>query len=258
MKILSPALFNGATNIVLYSRKEARRQIQIICPKDIYTGRVLDKGVWTLEHVVPQSRITHPGQKNDLHNLGGLHTRINSSRGNKKFGDPSVYRNFMGCKVSPTLFCPMVGKGEVSRKCAYMIEMYGNHIDSLMLIDRETMMEWNDMYPPLEDEKRKNSLIFELQGTYNRFIEDSSLLQETLYCKEVKNNQNKGPGTIKISDGSAPQYIEDNKLSQNCPENSGMVLLQEEEGYRLGGFYHNSPGKGIQENIRRESRYTRV
>ena len=208
--------------------------------------------------MVPQSRITSPGQKNDLHNLGGLHTRINSSRGNKKFGDPSVYRDFMGCKVSPTLFCPMVGKGEVARKCAYMIEMYGHHIDSSMLIDWDTMVEWNDTYPPLDDERRKNSLIFELQGTYNRFVEDSSLLQETLCCKEVKNRQNKEPDTIKTNDGPTPQCIEDNKLSQNFPENPGMVLLQKEEGYRIGGLYHHSPGKGIQENLRRESRNPRV
>lgn len=187
MKILSPLLFTTMTKLVFLSRKKARLEICKIYPKDIYTGLDLSKDVWTLEHVVPQSRIIRPGKENDMHNLAGLHTRINSSRGNKKFGDPVVYRDFRGCRVSPTLFSPLKGKGEVARKCAYMIERYGDCIDQKSLIDIETMLLWNDMYPPGDDEKRRNERIYELQNIYNRFIEDSSSLPETFYLFRVDN-----------------------------------------------------------------------
>lgn len=190
MRIISPVLLTTTTEILFLSRKRARENIMRLCPRDIYTGMDLTRGVWTLEHVVPQSRIRGPGRKNDLHNLGGLHTRINSSRGNKKFGDPMNPRDFMGCKISPTLFSPMMGKGEVARKCAYMIESYGEYIDIPSVIDPTTMMEWNYMYPPRDDEKRRNDLVFDIQGTYNRFVDDSSVLHETLYWTTVKNVQN--------------------------------------------------------------------
>lgn len=168
----------------VFSRKQAREITQILCPHDIYTGGALPKAVWTLEHVVPQSRIKNPGKKNDLHNLGGLHTRINNSRGNKAFGEPARSRDFKGCKVSQNLFSPLVGKGEVARKCAYMFEKYGPYIDMRSVISEDTMLHWNDLYPPTDEERRKNQLIYEAQGTFNRFVEDSASLQASLlFCK---------------------------------------------------------------------------
>ena len=159
--------------LVFLSRKKARNITKLLSPTDIYTGKVLPEDVWTLEHVVPQSRITIPGRKNDLHNLGGLHTRINNTRGNKTFGDPDKFRDFKGCKISPTLFSPAVGKGEVARKCAYMFEQYGESIDAESVISQETLLKWNDMFPPTDDEKRKNELIYEAQGTFNKFVDDA-------------------------------------------------------------------------------------
>lgn len=186
MRILTPAILKTTTGILFLSAKKAKMEIKKLYPRDIYTGLLLPKDVWTLEHVVPQSRVSHPGKKNDLHNLAGLHTRINSSRGNKKFGEPEKPRDFKGCKVSKTLFSPVVGKGEVARKCAYMIERYRESIDVDNLIDNDTMMDWNYMYPPEDDEKRRNEMIYEVQGTYNRFVEDSSILHETLYLQQVE------------------------------------------------------------------------
>ena len=186
MKILSSSIVKTTTGILFLSAKKSKMEIKKLYPMDIYTGLLLPKDVWTLEHVVPQSRVSHPGKKNDLHNLAGLHTRINSSRGNKKFGEPVSPRDFKGCKVSKTLFSPVVGKGEVARKCAYMIERYGEGIDVYNLIDHDTMMIWNDMYPPGDDEKRRNEIIYDIQGTYNKFVEDSSILHETLYFQKVE------------------------------------------------------------------------
>lgn len=181
MRVLPPpkALILGA-ELVFFSRKQARVAIKHLCPGDIYTGKELSKTSWTLEHVVPQSMIHLPARKNDLHNLAGLHTMINSSRGNKAFGDPKRFREVHGCKISRSLFSPRTGKGEVARKCAYMFERYGASIISKSVISTDTMLEWNDRYAPSDDEKRKNELIYKLQGTFNKFVDDSSELE--VFC----------------------------------------------------------------------------
>lgn len=180
MRLFPPTALLLGVELAFFSRKQARNITKQLCPRDIYTGGELSKNTWTLEHVVPQSRIVSPGRKHDLHNLGGLHTMINSRRGNKAFGDPIEFRDFKGCKISTYLFSPVVGKGEVARKCAYMFEQYGEFIDIPSVISEETMLEWNDMFPPSDDEKKKNELIYKVQGTFNKYIEDSSALHETL------------------------------------------------------------------------------
>lgn len=124
-----------------------------------------------------------PGQKHDLHNLAGLHTRLNSRLGNKSFGEPAKFRQHQGCKISPLLFCPVVGRGEVARKCAYMASQYGVSVDLPRVISVDTMLEWNERYPPTDDEKRKNDLVYDLQGTYNQFVVDSSELNRVFNVK---------------------------------------------------------------------------
>jgi len=69
-----------------------------------------------------------------------------------------------------------MGKGEVSRSIAYMIEQYGDLIDLENVIDIETLMTWNELFPPSDEEKLKNEFVYELQSSYNRFIEDHSLV----------------------------------------------------------------------------------
>lgn len=168
-------------SIVFFSKKNAREIIHTICQKDLYTGQNLHGRQWTLEHIVPQSRISSPGKKNDLHNLAGVESVLNSSRGNKKFGDSMIsYKLYDECKISKHLFSPYTGKGVAARTCAHMIEIYGGSIDQNEVIDYETILKWNYEHPPSDHEKRKNEIIYEIQGTYNRFIDDHKSLQETI------------------------------------------------------------------------------
>jgi len=166
------------TFVVSYlSRKKARQVIKNICVKDLYTGYNLNDRIWTLEHVVPQSRINNNGKKNDLHNLVGISSILNKSRGNKKFGDSMFkYKIRDECRISKDLFSPFMGKGHVARTCAHMINMYGDAIDHDNLIDKNTLLRWNYDNPPDYDEKKRNELIYEIQGTYNKFIEDFTIL----------------------------------------------------------------------------------
>ncbi|CAM9698492.1 unnamed protein product [Ectocarpus sp. 6 AP-2014] len=172
MRVCAFILLLAGADLVHFSKKQARDITKRLSPVDTYTGLTLPHPTWSLEHVVPQSRISPPGRKNDLHNLTGTHTRVNSMRGNKAFGNPATFKEFRGCKFSPVLFCPNSGKGEVARKVAYMTDLYGSSVDTASVISWETILEWNDRYPPNDNEKRKNELIFDLQGNWNRFIED--------------------------------------------------------------------------------------
>lgn len=166
------------TPLMYLSRKNARFIIKRICPRDLYTGQNLQSRYWTLEHIVPQSRISEEGKKNDLHNLSGVESVLNNLRGNKKFGDSMVeYKLYDECKISKDMFSPLIGKGEVARVCAYMIETYGSAIDHKNLIDEDTMFRWNTC-PPDDQEKRKNELIYNVQGGYNRFVDDYKLLYD--------------------------------------------------------------------------------
>ena len=176
MRILPPTALLLGVEVALFSRKAARDLTKRLSPNDIYTGAKLPSAVWSLEHVVPQSRIQSPGRKNDLHNLAGLHTRLNSRRGNKAFGEPAEFRQHHGCEISPLLLCPVVGRGEVARKCAYMASQYGGSVDLPRVISIDTMLEWNERFPPTDEEKRKNDIIYAVQGTYNQFVVDPSEL----------------------------------------------------------------------------------
>lgn len=78
-----------------------------------------------------------------------------------------------------------MGRGEVARKCAYMASQYGLSVDLPRVISVDTMLEWNERYPPTDDEKRKNDLIYDVQGTYNQFVVDSSELGRVFDARRV-------------------------------------------------------------------------
>ncbi len=237
--------------IVLLSRRKARVEIQKMFPHDLYTGKNLYNMKWTLEHIVPKSRMSMEGKRENLHNLGGIEFILNCTRGNKKFGDPlKNYKVYSGCKISKNLFSPMVGKGEVARTCAYMIETYQGSIDSKNLISNHTMEKWNDQFPPGDNEKRRNEIIYNIQGTYNRFVEDSKSLQEI-----IKPESTKIP--IKYIN-HASKCVKDNQVSQDCTKDNGMVRIQKKESNSFRGINYYSTGEGIQTDLRGEGWASRV
>ena len=178
MRVPAFALLLAGADFVNFSKKQARDITKRLSPADTYSGLTLPKPVWSLEHVIPQSRISPPGRKNDLHNLAGTHARVNSMRGNKAFGDPTAFTEFRGCKFSPSLFCPASGKGEVARIVAYMTDLYGDRVHTASVISRDTLLEWNDRYPPNDHEREKNTLVYDIQGTFNRFVENPAAVEE--------------------------------------------------------------------------------
>ena len=46
------------------------------------------------------------------------------------------------------------------------------------IIDLDTLIKWNNQYPPSQLEKEKNLLIYQIQGNYNEFILNSDLINK--------------------------------------------------------------------------------
>ena len=155
----------------------------------------------TVEHIFAADWIaTHHGCPNrdecpiaaygfaeaDLHNLWPAIGAINSSRGDKLFGEipgneptlpPSVAD--LKCDYERTTGPDAVVeprdtvKGEIARSLFYMHVEYGLDLKSMTAM----LKRWHSADPPNTNERNRNNLIEQLQGTRNRFIDNPELAE---------------------------------------------------------------------------------
>lgn len=176
-----------------------------MCRVEIYSLRVVSKDLagkpegWNREHLWPRSYglIDHPSLT-DLHNIRPADVNVNSSRGNKYYGECGVKSN--KClkpankeaasdtetdkeKWTP----PLQVRGDIARALMYMAVGYGFHqpgggpglrlSDSPSIRNREmgllsTLLEWNEIDPPSREEKLRNERICKLyQHNRNPFVD---------------------------------------------------------------------------------------
>jgi deoxyribonuclease I len=118
--------------------------------------------------------------KADMHNLFPASGPVNSSRGNRLFGEiPGEDHNFEDCDFEQkgNLAEPRpIARGNFARAIFYMHLEYNIPIDYTML---PTLIEWNDDDPVNQTERRRSNKIEQLQGTRNPFIDDPDLVRET-------------------------------------------------------------------------------
>lgn len=143
-----------------------------------YTGVSVSKSanmnVWNREHVWAQSLSNEwfgeSGAGADMHHIRPCNPNVNSSRGNKKFGEQS-----------DTYYYPynvggygMDFRGDVARIIFYMFTRY-EQADSRSFTDiaqsLELLLSWNDLDPVSETELIRNNYTFEIQGNRNPFID---------------------------------------------------------------------------------------
>lgn len=150
----------------------------------------------TAEHVFPQSYTKlYKHAKMDAHNIYLTNQYFNSNRNNYKFVDEKKYiihlfdrkcfdeqcdiefynySNYKNTKLS--LFIPnYLSRGMIARSIAYMKLTYPD-LTVENVIDYDTLIDWNQQYPPNQYEKNKNDLCYTIQGNRNLFIDNHKLL----------------------------------------------------------------------------------
>lgn len=163
---------------------------------EIYSQRIVSKSLagkpegWNREHLWPRSYGLRRGPSlTDLHNIHPADTNVNSSRGNKYFGECQV--NSPEClkpankeaasdtetdkeKWAP----PKHVRGDIARAVMYMAVCYGFHLsDSPNKGNKEmglvsTLLKWNEGDPPSREEKLRNDRICKFyQHNRNPFVD---------------------------------------------------------------------------------------
>lgn len=144
---------------------------------------------WNREHVWPKSLGGYEtsGAGADLHHIRPSDARINSTRGNKKYGNvnggTAVYGNSysngaVGGAYSGNYFEPLDNaKGDVARICLYMYVRYGGDsrytCSSISTIFQsvDVLLEWCALDPVDTWEMGRNEVVAAYQGNRNVFID---------------------------------------------------------------------------------------
>jgi len=119
---------------------------------------------------------TYKHAEGDLHNLWLAVKSINSSRGDKPFGEVEGENRFQYCPSFERTYSPNPPfveprdsvKGNIARSLFYMHTEYGYPLHGM----KSMLKRWNRLDPPGEHEHWRNERIFELQGTRNKFIDN--------------------------------------------------------------------------------------
>lgn len=137
---------------------------------------------WNREHVVTQSAMgcntSTNGPCTDYHNLWASDTKVNSTRGNNKFGVVSggtIVKDSKGretpARLSGGIFDPnSEARGEVARATFYMIIKW--NFSTSINGNFNTLLEWNRQYPPTAArEIKRNNAVYNAQHNRNPFID---------------------------------------------------------------------------------------
>ena len=135
-----------------------------------YTGQSIKKSTdlnndWNREHLWPQSLgwFKTSGAGADLHHIRPCNISVNSSRGNKKYGESSGY-------YVPT----DEYKGDIARIIFYLMVRYpesDSYSFSSVCEGVDVLLAWNELDPVSELEILRNDKIAKIQGNRNPFID---------------------------------------------------------------------------------------
>ncbi len=175
-----------------------------------YSGTV---GTWNREHVWPQSLSAGlwgtSGGGSDMHHIRPCESKLNGSRGNKKYGDAGTDKSeewsyntnggkgALGGYSSGNIFEPLDNvKGDVSRIIMYVYTHYNNardvggtiecskahgklQITNVISASSEEnawkmLLQWNKLDPVDDIERQRNEWVFSKQHNRNPFIDNES------------------------------------------------------------------------------------
>lgn len=146
----------------------------------------------SMEHIIPKSFMIDKQNRNEMHNIILIPTKLNNARANFKFVDeipenvPTTTLNEFGevtkkrtntssvkCKQLQIFSPAEEYRGMIARAILFFVFYYVNESQPIIfdkVIDKETVLKWNQEYPPTPFEYYKNKCIQKLQGNDNIFI----------------------------------------------------------------------------------------
>ncbi len=205
MMLLSISMSNGQTQISSY-QKSLRlfwRELYATGGKTLYSQQEFgpNKPDWVnIEHIFPMAWVVnalkckdrrdcrhHKKQFNfiesDLHNLYPSRRDLNMLRASHRFGNVKGELRLFGSydfkldKKRRIVEPAPASQGEIARAMFHMSDCYDLKIFSRQA---ETLAYWNKVDQPSKEEKRRNDLIEQLQGTRNKFVENPRNIEQFL------------------------------------------------------------------------------
>ncbi|XP_050921056.1 uncharacterized protein LOC127138619 isoform X1 [Lathyrus oleraceus] len=198
---------------------------------EIYSLRVVSKGLsgkpqgWNREHLWPRSYgLTTVPSLTDLQNIRPADVNVNSSRGNKYYGEcitsspkclrPANKEAASDTEADKRIWAPPKQvRGDIARALMYMAVCYGfqqpGGSPALRLSDtpnvenREmgllsTLLEWNEVDPPSREEKLRNERICKFyQHNRNPFVdhpEYAKLIWKSVISRRTPHNNSDDKG----------------------------------------------------------------
>ncbi len=166
-----------------------------------YSATMSQWNGWNREHVWPKSLggDSTKGGGADLHHIRPSDSGVNSSRGNKKYGeagsgakekygtDPAV--GVLGGTYNSAYFEPLDNvKGDVARICLYVYVRWNSEWGATSITkvfqSVDVLLEWCEMDPVDTWEMGRNEVVEEIQGNRNVFI-DYPELAWLLFDREI-------------------------------------------------------------------------
>lgn len=230
-------------------------------------GNPCNAGTWNREHVFPksldQSGSNNAGPTADPHMLRPADVKMNSIRGNRKFAEGTGSASYT---IGSDKFFPGdEWKGDVARIIMYMYVRYGNKWNPNLTASGsnsfhsdmpDIFLKWNVEDPVSYTEIQRNTIVQQIQGNRNPFIDNPYLATviwggpkanntwpDTLSTIEYKentitiypnptkeiiyiNNIN-GDYTVKLIDSKGKLLFKNENVKQlKMPESIGIYYLQ--------------------------------
>lgn len=195
---------------------------------------------WNREHVWPKSlggnNDDDKGGGADLHHVRPSDSGVNSSRGNKKYGesgtnpstktgtDPAV--GYVGGTYNGTYFEPLDNvKGDVARICLYVYVRWnsdwGANDITKVFQSVDVLLEWCELDPVDTWEMGRNEVVGAIQGNRNVFI-DYPEYAWLLFGKDIPNDMTTPSGEAKNSTGSQDSTSGNQSETTTTPENGNQ------------------------------------
>lgn len=211
------------------------------------------------EHVWPKSLgwFTESGAGSDLHHIRPSIKSINSSRGNKPFGDINEasankvqYNNYLGGYSDGTYFEPLDhSKGDVARILMYMTHRYSEEVKSYPLTtvaqSMDMLVRWHELDPVDDYEMRRNNYTASIQGNRNPFIDHPE------FVDMIYDNNYEGDGALNDTTGGNSQLTDAQKIEKvvNAIDAIGTVTLESESKINAALNAYNSLSSELKAKI---------